>query len=464
MLGHEVINSRLNYVLEHAVGLKSDQFCALLDCTKSVLLGSSALNIILYGTSSIIQHELCITTLHYARGCFTAFFNNLGFTTDRFPTFYTPPSVVAVYDYDSIQKDRMKVTLINSPMNSVMPVVLAHRSSTDCIFVLSSSLFLGYPKLINSHITLLPLSHSRSLTIREFCNCEYKVQTHNYWTLPCGNKCPKLWHCMDDALAVTWHNRVVPLQVMDGQNMQWRLSSHCANSSCWSNIFKDLNPYSGPCSDDSVEHCIAKSESCNVSDFKGQLLTRLRLIDNSQAGLPCVRGLLFGAAMMHPYAVPLYLDKGRASIATINDLNVRPFVRERGMEPDNIIDCSITMQTMVMSNCAFMLIREHDHVLDTIPSCYSVGPFYRDWRQYHPLTPPHGNMLAIMHDLTRGHAPQDILTKEFKKIAERIIQYVCSLPSVEHRNLSCSNNRADENNNLFSRVMHRWCHTWWNNA
>ncbi|KAG1860009.1 hypothetical protein C8R48DRAFT_774703 [Suillus tomentosus] len=436
MLGHEVINSRLNYILEHAVGSKSDALRALLDCTKSVLLGSSALDVILYGTSSITRHELRIAIPHYARERFTAFFEDIGFSTDQSPSFYTPPSVVAVYDYDSIQKHGKKVTLINSPTNSVMPVVLAHRSSTDCIFVASGGLFIGYPKLFNSQITLLPLSHPRTSTIREFCNREYEVQTRNYWSLPCGRKCPKVWHRMDDALAVTWHNGVVPLQVTDGQNMHWRLSSHCANSSCWSNIFKDPDPYSGPCSDDSVERRITKSESRNVSDFKEQLLTRLRLMDKSQAGLPCVKGLLFGAAMMHPYAVPLYLDKGRVSIATINDLNVRPFVRERGMEPDNIINCSITRKTIVMSNCAFTVIREHDHVLDTIPSCYSVGPFYRDRRQYRPLTPPRGNMLAIMHDLSRGHAPRDILTKEFQKIAERIIQ-------------------ADENNDLFDGIMRR---------
>ncbi|KAG1734240.1 uncharacterized protein EDB91DRAFT_1084143 [Suillus paluster] len=337
MLGHEVINSRLNYVLEHAVSSRSDQLRAMLDCTKSVLLGSSALDIILYGTSSIIRHELRIATPHYAKGHFAAFFDGLGFTTDQFPTLYTPPSVVAVYDYDYIQNDSRKVTLINSPTDSVMPVILAHRSSTNCIFVASGGLFLGYPKLMNSHVTLLPLSHPRSSTVREFCNREYEVQTHNCWTLPCRKRCPTLWHCMDDGLAVTWHNGVIPLHVTDGQNLQWRLSSHCTNYLCRSNIFRDPDPYSGACSDDSVDHRVAKLKSRN-------------------AVLPYVTGLLFGAAMMHPYVVPLYLDNGRTHIASINDLNVRPFIRKRGIEPDNIIDCGITRQTIMMDDCAFMLI------------------------------------------------------------------------------------------------------------
>jgi hypothetical protein len=115
-----------------------------------------------------------------------------------------------------------------------------------------------------------------------------------------------------------------------------------------------------------------------------------QLMHNAQGGVPHVIGLLFGAAMTHPCAVPVYLDMGRATIARVNDLNLCPFVRERGVEPDNIIDCGVTRQTIVMDDFIFTIIRDHDHLLDAIPSFCHVGPFYDDGERYLPLTPPPG--------------------------------------------------------------------------
>lgn len=125
---------------------------------------------------------------------------------------------------------------------------------------------------------------------------------------------------------------------------------------------------------------------------------------------------------MYPYPVPLYIDKGRDVLRHINDLNVRPFVRERGMEPDNIVDCTVTRRMLMMNDCAFTIVREHDHVLDSVPSAYMVGPFCKNKRRYLPLTPPRGNMLIVMHDLTRNWVPRDILPWEVQKVTARIIQ------------------------------------------
>lgn len=134
--------------------------------------------------------------------------------------------------------------------------------------------------------------------------------------------------------------------------------------------------------------------------------------------------------MIEPYAVPLYIDKGRKGIFSINDLDVRPFIRERGMEPPNIIDCSVTRQVVVMSDCAFIIIRDHDHVLDTVPSLCGGGPFYRGPWKYFPLTPLRGNMLVVMHDLDKEHLPRDILKAEIEKVTQGIIEYVALLPSM----------------------------------
>ncbi|KAG1768264.1 hypothetical protein EV702DRAFT_1203351 [Suillus placidus] len=280
------------------------------------------------------------------------------------------PSVVAVHDHAYIEKDGNKVVLINSPTNSVMPVVLAHRSSMNCIFVASGGLFLGYLELMDNDVTFLPLTHPHSSITRSFGDREYRVETRNCWVSPCMKRCPTLWRRMDDGLAITWHNGLVPSEITRGQNLHWRLTSHCANFAISNNIFSDPDPYSGAY----VTHSVDR---------------RINDINSRNAGLPCVTGLLFGAAMMRPYPVPLYLDKGRTSITDINDLNVHPFIREKGMEPDNIIDCSVTRQMIIMSDCAFTIIREHDHVLDTISSLHHVGPFYKTasgtFPSHHPV-------------------------------------------------------------------------------
>ncbi|KAG1792673.1 uncharacterized protein HD556DRAFT_1444346 [Suillus plorans] len=410
-LGREVINGRLNYILTHVVGSESRRLRDTLDATRSVILGSSALDILLYGTSPILQHELRIATPNYAKEVLAQFFRKLGFIVDQSPTFYSPPSVACMYDHDYIQRRGKKVVLINSPTDSVMPVVLAHRSSTDCMFLASGGLFFGYPELMDSQTTLLPLVHPRSFLVRQFTQREYKVQTRNCWTLPCENKCPTLWRRMDNGLLVTWHNGLVPSNITDGQDLQWTLTSHCANTLCWNNIFKRPDSSSVVCDKESIDLRIAISISQN-------------------AGLPCITGLLFGVDMIEPYAVPLYIDKGRKGIFSINDLDVRPFIRERGMEPPNIIDCSVTRQVVVMSDCAFIIIRDHDHVLDTVPSLCGGGPFYRGPWKYFPLTPLRGNMLVVMHDLDKEHLPRDILKAEIEKVTQGIIEYVALLSSM----------------------------------
>lgn len=265
-LGREVINSRLNYILTHTVGDANKQLRAILDSTNSVLLGSLALDILLYGTSPIRQHELRIATPNYAKHIIATFFDELGFTRDTSLTFYTPSSTVAVYDHNYIQKAERKVALINSPTDSIMPIALAHRSSTDCMFISTGGLFCGYPELLNDQVTFLPVTHPRSSSARYFSEREYRVVTRNDpWTLPCVKKCPTLWRRMDEGLFVTWHGGLTPSEVTKQQDLQWRLTSHCANFACWNNIFKDPDPYSGACSVRSIDLRISELISRNVS-------------------------------------------------------------------------------------------------------------------------------------------------------------------------------------------------------
>jgi hypothetical protein len=78
-LGREVINGRLHHILDHTVGDEWKCLRTLLDSTCSILLGSSALNIILYGTSPLRNHELRIAMPNCAQLKVALFFKSLGF-------------------------------------------------------------------------------------------------------------------------------------------------------------------------------------------------------------------------------------------------------------------------------------------------------------------------------------------------------------------------------------------------
>ncbi|KAG2151976.1 hypothetical protein BD769DRAFT_1658423 [Suillus cothurnatus] len=417
-LGREVINSRLTYILKHAVGTHDDQLRTALDTTRSVLLSSSALDVMLYGTSSVLQHELRLATPHNAKHILAAFFKNIGFTEDEHPTMYTPPSAIAMCNYRCLQKNGSRVVLINSPTNSVMPVVLSHQSSVDCLFVCSGGLFMGYPELMKRHTAFLPMVTALSTIKQHLAEREYHVEVSNdTWTSACRTKCPTRWRRMNDGLLITWRNGVSPSDITKEQNLQWRLSSDCANLSCTNFIFKHPDPDSGADADCTVNLRIAELRSHNT-------------------GLPYITGLLFGAAMMQPRSVPVYLDMGRTMISSIDDLNPRPFVRERGMEPANIIDCNITRKMVVKSHYAFTIIRDHDHVMDGIPPSCNIGPFYKNGKHYRPLTPPRSNMLVIMQDPTKNHQPRDVLIEEREKVTDLIIE-------------------ADECNDLFNGVIRK---------
>lgn len=125
---------------------------------------------------------------------------------------------------------------------------------------------------------------------------------------------------------------------------------------------------------------------------------------------------------MRPCPVPLYLDQGRDVICHLDDLNFRPFIRERGTELNNVIDGINTRQTIVLRDCAFTVIREHEDVLDSAPSAYRVGPFFKNKKRYCPLAPPRGNMLAIKHELVNKRTPCNIMAEDVQKIMEGIIE------------------------------------------
>lgn len=262
-----MINSRLHYILRHITGDDWNRLLSLLDSTRSVLLGGSALDIVLYGTSPIHNHELRIAIPNDAKHAVAMFFKSLGFVSDDSPSFYTPPSLMVTFDYAHIHKGDKKVTLIVSPTNSVLPIVLAHRSSTDCMFISSGGLFFGYPELISDQYTFMPMSHPRSSMTRFFTQREYEVKTNNNsWTTPCEIKCPTLWRRMDDGLFVVWNNGVTPHDIMEKEEFQWRLTSHCANLSCWNNIFRNYEPFLGAYTTSSVNLRITQLISNNVRE------------------------------------------------------------------------------------------------------------------------------------------------------------------------------------------------------
>lgn len=105
MLGRRVIKSRLNHILEHIVGIHCKHLRAVLDSTSLVLIGSSALDIMLYSTSPVLQYELRIATPRNAKHVLAAFFDSLGFTVNTVSMVYIPTGATDMFHLDYLEKD-----------------------------------------------------------------------------------------------------------------------------------------------------------------------------------------------------------------------------------------------------------------------------------------------------------------------------------------------------------------------
>ncbi|KAG1871666.1 hypothetical protein F4604DRAFT_1926043 [Suillus subluteus] len=155
-MGQEVIKSRLEAVFCHTIGSDFNYFHLILDMSGSILLSSSVIDILLFGSSSACNLDLRIAAPLHVGEPLVAFLVTIGFSMLDVRAIGTPHNVLNLYHHHFLQHWNCVITVICSDLTSVMPIILAHRTSFDSIFITTSGLFIAYPEFIDQHMAYGP--------------------------------------------------------------------------------------------------------------------------------------------------------------------------------------------------------------------------------------------------------------------------------------------------------------------
>ncbi|KAG1846004.1 hypothetical protein C8R48DRAFT_779742 [Suillus tomentosus] len=429
---------RYDNVIRCAVGSDySMQFRAILESSGSVLLSSPALDPLLLGTMEAVSPDLRIAVPNEGVASLIEGIQKIGFKpmlatsqvssdplsssfrygSSLINTSMTSQPMLSAFAYETFERFGILITIIHGQSSSVIPIVLSQRSSVDCLFVTSGGLFIGYPAYLKKHVAYTPAIHSQSPALQSLTKRGYDVQCRNdQWSQPCDSECPTLWRRIPDGQFIQWGDGISPFAMLNGQSFLWRLSWKCYNSNCIQNSLSFGNPPGVPTSHEDVMLVVEQARQNNPKTHG-------------------IRGMLFAQATDRPIIVPIFLDKGRTRLRSIDDLNLRHYVRENGIEVDYMIDGSSTRQTFISGIYAYTMIRDHHEVFNNLPSMLLNGPIVNSQgHQYLPMTPPRSNILVIKHAVSSSFEPKDMQRRDFKRVSELLI-------------------KADEAGNLFNNIL-----------
>jgi len=279
------MRSRFNDILCRAVGSDQMHFRAILDSTGSVLLSSPALDSLLYGITEPMSPDLRIAaskegaitlieniqimgfkpTFEPWANSFDPLFSTYPQSSSLMTASMAPQPMLSAFIYESFERSGVVITIIHGTSSSVMPIVLSQRSTTDCIFVTSGGLFVGYPAYLKEHVAYMPTIQPQSLAFYNLANRGYNVQMRNdRWAQSCGSECPRIWRRIPDSQLIQWGDGLSPFSVLNGRSFLWRLSRKCYNPKCALHSSAHGNPRSVPTSSEDVMLAIEEAQKNNV--------------------------------------------------------------------------------------------------------------------------------------------------------------------------------------------------------
>jgi hypothetical protein len=110
---------------------------------------------------------------------------------------------------------------------------------------------------------------------------------------------------------------------------------------------------------------------------------------------------------------------------SIDDLNLRHYVRENGIEMDYMIDGTSTRQTFICGVHAYTVIRDHQEVFNDLPSMFLIGPIMNaEGYRYLPMTPPRSNLLVIKHAVSPSFEAKHMQRRDLKRVSNLLIACV----------------------------------------
>jgi hypothetical protein len=270
-LGREVIHTRFNDTLRQVLGADYDGFRILLEKTRSVILASATTDQFIFAHANSCHPELRIATPKDTLHVINLFLANIGFIgDDAYRTSTTPDILVDNYDTEFWMREGKTITIVESDTDSPLPIVLAHRTTMDCMFITTGGMFVGFPVPFEDMIVFAPQARMNSMQLEQFITRGFSPQLINdSWRVPCGTACPMLWRRKEDARMVAWGRGTLPTDIFQTHTTMWRLADECRNPVCSSHFLmhegKDLA--FGPCCPSLASVVISWMANYHVSIF-----------------------------------------------------------------------------------------------------------------------------------------------------------------------------------------------------
>ncbi|KAG2737996.1 hypothetical protein P692DRAFT_20883016 [Suillus brevipes Sb2] len=214
----------------------------------------------------------------------------------------------------SIAKDRMHV----------LHVVLNAPSTADMIFMTGGGIACFYFDWLREGISVCSRSadhipRGEQLGSVGKINSDLCLQRGTYFLrTECGSVCPTFWQHVDSfdrTLRVTWDEQLSIDSVLSNADVEWRLNTYCTNLSCTYRM--------------SVMASNSDSLGANT-DYDVEFLPQA-ILERRPVYSGIIQGLFYGLACSKPFIVPVPVRDGVTSAATLDDLEVNYWVKQRGI-------------------------------------------------------------------------------------------------------------------------------------
>ncbi|KAG1845999.1 hypothetical protein C8R48DRAFT_779739 [Suillus tomentosus] len=405
-LGRDVIAIRFNNALRWVVGPDFDGLRVLLDLTASVLLATAPIDRFVFARGYVdvaTDPELRIATPADKMHIISSFLDMIGFIAhDQYRTPTTPDILVDNFPASFWRRRNKTVSIVESHTDSVLPVVLAHRTTADCMFVTTGGMFLGFPSAFEDLTCFSPEERYNAIHVNQFVTRGFHLEyTNLLWTSPCGQACPMLWHRRDDARMVVWGGGTLPTDIFPPSSFMWRLAATCHNPVCSSRFLmhagQDLQM--SPCCPSLVSVIVKWLTRYYVSIFAYNVSFHLLpcvFARNDQHAQQPIMALLYMPGASRSVLVPLYSDRMRGPSHYIDNVNIQMYVHEAGHDIPHVIDPTQTRTSCHMKGYEYIIIRNHEDLLNHTPHQHHPGPIRRQGGEpYEPLSPLSGSLLVI---------------------------------------------------------------------
>ncbi|KIK38222.1 hypothetical protein CY34DRAFT_15193 [Suillus luteus UH-Slu-Lm8-n1] len=291
-----------------------------LHVSNGVITGSSA-HTMLMGGDTVQGSDLNIIVPHHHFQDMHAFIvHTLGYkNVSSIPH----PAMRAVVAHFGKYKSNHNIITISSGQRgaSILHIILNAPTSADMLFMTTGGLTCFYPQWMQQHVAIQTHTGDRVLpnhklgSVGELLDDILVADGTDFIGEPCGNRCPALWHRIEDKslrLSVDWDMDDSVTNIFHNVDIEWRLNTHCTNRACPYNVVAmSTNCESDGAINRADVKYMPREIQCRKPHFK-QTFT----------------ALFYGVACHRPFLVPVPVWDGVDQEPTLDDLYVTYWVSQ----------------------------------------------------------------------------------------------------------------------------------------